>query len=236
MTTKISWTEQTWNMISGCTQISDGCKNCYAKNMTRRLAAIESTHEIYGAGFGRVVCHDCLLEKPRHWRKPCRVFVCSMADLFHDAVPDSFVVRVLDVIRECPQHTFQLLTKRAARLADFNGLYPGNAWVGVTVESAKYISRIDDLRRVSAPVRYVSFEPLLSAIPAVDLSGVDWAIVGGESGAGARKMELDWAEDLRRQCGSSGTVFFFKQQGGSKKAPGNDLLNGKRYHFYPVGR
>ncbi len=239
-TSKIEWTEATWNPTVGCTKISPGCKHCYAETMAKRLQAMGTPG--YENGFKLTVLRN-RLEEPLRRRKPTVYFVNSMSDLFHKQVPDTYIEEVFEVIRSCPQHTFQVLTKRADRLAAFfvNRKPPKNSWLGVSVEDRKYgVPRIDALRTVDAPVRFLSVEPLLQDIGALDLTGIHWVIVGGESGPKARPMKLEWVEDIRRQCQTAGVEFFFKQWGGwgadgkrrSKKANGR-LLAGRTWDGMP---
>lgn len=232
---KIEWTERTWNPVTGCTKVSAGCKHCYAERMAKRLRAM-GQHK-YRNGF-RVTCHPETLDEPRRWRKPRMVFVCSMGDLLHDAVPMSFILRVFGVMGTTPQHTYQVLTKRADRLpllvcaldAVCGLRWPPNVWVGVTVENRDALWRINYLRRMPAPVRFLSCEPLLEDLGDLRLGGMDdlrrveWVIVGGESGPGARPMDPAWARSIRDQCQEANVPFFFKQWGGvNKKAAGREL-------------
>jgi protein gp37 len=219
----IEWTEATWNPVTGCTKISPGCAHCYAERMALRLQAMGV--RAYERGFEPAV-HEELLPLPFSWRRPRRVFVNSMSDLFHEEVAEEFIGRALAVMRDADWHQYQVLTKRAERLAALGQYvqWPRNVWMGVTVESADYAWRIDCLRQTQAAVKFVSFEPLLAPIGDVDLDGLDWVIVGGESGPGARPMDEDWATGLRDQCLAAGIPFFFKQWGGrNKKATGREL-------------
>jgi protein gp37 len=222
-TSRIEWTEVTWNPVTGCSKISAGCANCYAERMARRLRAMGQSN--YARGF-EVTAHEHMLDRPLAWRRPCTVFVNSMSDLFHEAVPDEFIQRVFATMRAADWHQFQLLTKRSGRLRRLacHLEWPANVWAGVSVESADYVWRIDDLRAVPAAVRFLSLEPLLGPLPDLDLTGIDWVIVGGESGPGARPLEQDWVRDIRDQCQRAGVPFFFKQWGGMrKKAAGREL-------------
>ncbi|MBN1508607.1 MAG: phage Gp37/Gp68 family protein [Sedimentisphaerales bacterium] len=222
---KIEWTECTWNPVTGCTKISPGCANCYAERMARRLRAMGQPN--YRNGF-KVTLHEHMLDLPLRWRRPRMIFVNSMSDLFHGDVPLDFIEKVFDVMGHARQHRFQVLTKRSERLAELSRrlVWPDNVWMGVTVENADYAFRIDDLRQTGAAVRFVSFEPLLSPITDIDLSEIDWVIVGGESGPGARPMPREWVIDIRDQCIATGVPFFFKQWGGvNKKANGRTLEN-----------
>ncbi len=231
--TTIEWTEATWNPVTGCTKVSPGCQHCYAERMAKRLQAMGQPH--YAHGFG-VSCHQDALPLPLRWKKPRRIFVNSMGDVFHSRVPDDFVRDVFEVMAEAEQHCFQLLTKRAERLAELAPWlpWPGNVWMGVSVETADYLDRLDHLRKVPAAVRFVSFEPLLGPIGQVDLTGIDWVIVGGESGPSARPMDSSWATDLRDQCVAVGVSFFFKQWGGTRKKQAGRLLEGRVWDEAPA--
>jgi protein gp37 len=209
----IEWTEHTWNPVTGCTKVSPGCKHCYAETMAKRLYAMGAAG--YENEF-KLTLHPNRLEQPKLRKSPTVYFVNSMSDLFHELVPDYFIERVLEVCRQTPQHTYQVLTKRAERLPEFfrSRECPPNVWLGVSVEDRKYgVPRIDLLRKVNASVRFLSVEPLLEDIGKVDLSGIHWVIVGGESGAKARPMDATWAEGVRRQALQQGVAFFFKQWG-----------------------
>lgn len=228
----IEWTELTWNPTTGCDKVSAGCKNCYAEVMSRRLQAMGVPK--YQEGFA-VQCHESALDIPRAWRKPSVVFVNSMSDLFHDGVPLSFIKKVFKVMNECPQHVFQVLTKRAARLEEVAGKlkWTPNIWMGVSVENEAVTFRIDHLRRVPATVRFLSCEPLIGPLNNLNLTGIHWAIVGGESGVHARPMSPDWVRQIQRQCEKADVAFFFKQWGGrNKKAAGREL-NGRTYDEMP---
>jgi len=242
---KIQWTERTWNPVTGCTKYSDGCANCYAETMTRRLKAMGQ--EKYKDGFDKVACHPDALDEPKNIIEPSMFFVCSMADLFHKDVSDEFIDKVLQVIKDCPQHTFQLLTKRTERMYEFFNFsnerhpVPANCWIGTTVENLFAVRRIPWLAEIkSAPVRFLSCEPLLSDLKDLDLFNIDWVIVGGESGNQARPMKKEWVLNIKRQCEEQGAAFFFKQWGTwgedgvkrSKKANGS-LLDGKEYKQMP---
>ena len=224
MATNIEWTDATWNPSTGCTKVSPGCAHCYAETLTKRYAGSPGWPETFlpwVPGNDTVVLHPDRLDAPLHWRTPRRVFVDSMSDLFHDDVPTDFILNVFRVMNDTPRHTYQVLTKRSDRLAALAPLllWTPNIWIGVSVESNGYKSRIDDLRRVPAPdnryrVRFVSFEPLLGELDHLNLTGIQWAICGGESGPGARPMPLPWARKLLGDCRKSGTAFFMKQLGG----------------------
>ena len=230
---KIEWTETTWNPVTGCTKVSPGCANCYAERMAKRLQAMGQHN--YRNGFG-VTCHDHMLEQPLSWRSPRTIFVNSMSDLFHETIPDAFIQRVFETMSRADWHRFQILTKRAERLLTLSRDldWSDNIWTGVTVENSDYAWRIDYLRQIPAAVRFVSFEPLLGALPQTNLSGVDWAIVGGESGPGARPMEEAWVLDLQDQCRAYGTQFFFKQWGGVNKKKTGRLLQGRTWNSMPA--
>lgn len=220
---RIEWTQCTWNPVTGCTKISSGCLNCYAERMARRLQAMGQPN--YRNGF-RVTLHPHMLEMPLHWRQPRTVFVNSMSDLFHEDVPLEFIQQVFDVMRRAPQHHFQILTKRSQRLSELATELPwaGNIWMGVTVESSDFVARIDDLRETDAAIKFISFEPLLGPITKYDLGEIDWVIVGGESGPGARPMDRQWVVDIRDRCLAANVPFFFKQWGGvNKKRNGRNL-------------
>lgn len=228
----IEWTESTWNPVTGCTRISAGCLNCYAARMARRLLAMGQKR--YRNGF-RVTLHSDALNEPYGWKKPRIVFVNSMSDLFHEIVPFDFIQDVFTVMRENRRHTFQILTKRSQRLAQLAPLlnWPENIWMGVTVEHNDYVARVDDLRLVDATVKFLSLEPLLGPVPDLLLSGINWVIVGGESGPGARPMKKQWVLDIKEQCEETGVPFFFKQWGGVNKKRTGRVLLGRTWDNYP---
>jgi protein gp37 len=229
----IEWTESTWNPVSGCTKISAGCLNCYAERMAKRLKAMGQ--ERYKNGF-KLTLHPEALDEPCHWKKPRIVFVNSMSDLFHEQIPVEFIQDVFTVMNENEQHTFQILTKRSERLRELAPLleWSENIWMGVTIENNDYVGRADDLRLTSAPVKFVSLEPLLGPIPDLEFDGIDWAIVGGESGPGARAMKEKWILDIKRKCkNENNTAFFFKQWGGVNKKKAGRLLRGRTWDNYP---
>lgn len=221
MPTKIEWTEETWNPITGCTKVSAGCKNCYAERMAKRLAGRYGypADEPFKPTF-----HPGRLKIPLKWKKPRRIFVCSMSDIF--GAPLDWMCQVLRVIHRCPQHTFLLLTKRADSLTTFNHVCgwgePKNIWIGVSVENRDTLTRLSALRETPLPVRFVSFEPLLEFV-SPDLTGIDWVIVGAETGLGARYMDPDWARDIRDQCRAAGVPFFMKQMSNKEPIP-DDLM------------
>ncbi|MFI5832218.1 DUF5131 family protein [Micromonospora sp. NPDC051300] len=240
----IEWTEATWNPTTGCDRISAGCDNCYALTLAKRLKAMGSTKyqtdgdpRTSGPGFG-VALHTDALDIPRRWRDPRTVFVNSMSDLFHARVPLDYVQQVFTVMRETPRHTYQVLTKRAARLAKVAHHldWPANVWIGVSVEDGTQRERVEQLRGVPAAVRFISAEPLLGPLAALDLDGIDWLIAGGESGRGCRSMDPAWVRDLRDQCTSAGTAFFFKQWGGRTPKVGGRLLDGRTWDEMPLPR
>lgn len=229
---KIEWTEMTWNPVTGCTKVSPGCKHCYAERFAKRLQAMGM--ERYANGF-ELTLHDDALELPLRWRMPRVVFVNSMSDLFHEDVPVEFIQRVFEVMERCPQHVFQVLTKRSERLLKLRESlpWPANVWMGVSVESPDYTWRINDLRETPAAVRFLSLEPLLSPIADLQLERIHWVIVGGESGPGARPMRVEWVRELRDQCQAEGVDFFFKQWGGVNKKKTGRLLDGRTHDDMP---
>jgi len=228
----IEWTEATWNPVTGCTKISAGCKNCYAERLAFRLKAMGNAR--YRNGFD-VTLHPDVLKLPTTWKAPRTVFVNSMSDLFHDRVPVDFIHRVFDAMSACPQHTFQVLTKRSKRVRELRNTldWPANVWMGVSVEDASVFHRIDDLRAVPAAIRFLSCEPLIGSLQGIDLSEIDWVIVGGESGVGARPMRIEWVREIFRACRQSGVPFFFKQWGGVRKDLRGRKLNGRTYDEMP---
>ena len=237
----IEWTEHTWNPTTGCTKLSPGCKNCYAEVMAKRLQAMGAAG--YENGF-KLAMHPSRIDTPRHRKAPTTYFVNSMSDLFHERVPDAFIDRVLATCWDTPQHTYQVLTKRADRLPKFFSArkVPPNVWLGTSVEDRRYgVPRIAHLRKVEARTRFLSVEPLLGNVGKLDLCGIHWVIVGGESGHRARPMKLEWAENVRTQCEAQGVAFFFKQWGAwgadgirrSKKANGRELA-GRTWDNFPV--
>lgn len=230
--TSIEWTEATWNPVTGCTKVSQGCKNCYAERMAKRLYAMGSSR--YTNGF-KVTLHHDLIDRPRSWIKPRKIFVNSMSDLFHEEVPLEFIQEIFNTMNETPQHTYQILTKRSRRLKEIaNKLsWSKNIWIGTSVENTAVISRIDDLRHVPAAVRFLSCEPLIGPLPNLNLNGIHWVIVGGESGPKSRPMKEEWALDIRDQCKSAHVAFFFKQWGGVQKHRHGRALDGQTYDEYP---
>ena len=230
----IEWTEVTWNPTTGCDKLSAGCKFCYAEVMTKRLKAMGQ--EKYADGFKIIRTHESELTRPFTWRKPTTVFVNSMSDLFHVNVPLPFIKRVFDTMNQTPRHTYQVLTKRAELLEEFSPelTWTDNIWMGVSVEDSRVRHRIEGLRNCGAKTKFLSLEPLLGELPDLDLTGIHWVIVGGESGRKPRPMKEEWVEDIRKQCEAAGVAFFFKQWGGrNKKAAGREL-NGRTYDEMPV--
>ena len=227
-TTKIEWTDKTWNPITGCTKYSAGCAHCYAETMSRRLHAMGVAK--YQREF-ELTLHEDNLQEPLSWRKAHNIFVCSMSDLFHDKVPFEFIDKVMATIRQTPQHRYQILTKRAERMAEYfeTRAVPENVWVGVTVEAESSKQRIDCLRQIPASVHFLSCEPLLESLGQIDLKGIEWVIVGGESGPQARPMKEEWVLDIMQQCERQGAAFFFKQWGtwGRDGVKRNKHANGK---------
>jgi protein gp37 len=239
----IEWTDATWNPTTGCRRVSEGCDHCYAATLARRLKAMGNpryqTDGPDGPGFG-LTLHWDKLEEPRSWRRPRRVFVNSMSDLFHPAIPQTFLGRAFAVMADCPQHRFQILTKRPAhmtkvvpRLVAQLDQIPSNIWLGTSVETTAYRTRIDQLCATPAAVRFLSLEPLLGPLPGLDLGGIDWVIVGGESGPEHRPIEVAWVRDLRDQCLAAGVAFFFKQWGGRSPKAGGRLLDGRTWDQFP---
>ena len=227
-TTKIEWTDKTWNPITGCTKLSKGCANCYAEIMANRLCVMGV--DKYLNGFTPTL-HEDVLDEPFKWKQPHTIFVCSMADLFHDSVPFSFIDKVIDTIRQAGHHRYQILTKRATRMAEYfsNKDIPENVWLGVTVEASSELFRINSLRNLQASIRFLSCEPLLDDLGEIDLTDIDWVIVGGESGVKARPMKPEWVRTIFQQAEEQGVAFFFKQWGtwGSDGVKRNKKANGK---------
>lgn len=230
--TKIEWTEVSWNPITGCTKISDGCKNCYAARLTRRLVVMHNPR--YKNGF-EVTIHEDLIEAPLKWKTPKMIFVNSMSDLFHEKVQDDVILKIFETMNKCPQHIFQVLTKRPERLVLLNDKinWTENIWLGVSIESSKYLNRADLLRGTGAYIKFISAEPLIGELNRINLENIDWIIVGGESGPGARPMNREWVTTLRDVARDSETAFFFKQWGGTNKKKAGRLLDGRTYDEYP---
>ncbi|MBI4828759.1 MAG: phage Gp37/Gp68 family protein [Nitrospinae bacterium] len=231
--TAIEWTESTWNPVTGCTKISPGCKHCYAERMAKRLKAMGQHN--YRNGF-EITIHEHALHAPIKIKKPQTIFVNSMSDLFHNRVPLDFIKNVFATMNLTPHHCYQVLTKRSGRLRELNATleWAPNIWMGVSVENGEYIHRIDDLRETDAHTKFLSIEPLLGPIPNLELSGIDWVIVGGESGPKARLMEKSWVTGIRDQCERANVPFFFKQWGGVNKKKAGRTLDGKIWDAMPV--
>ena len=230
METKIEWTEKVWNPSIGCTKISDGCKNCYAESFAKRLQAMGM--EDYKDGFKfKILPHR--LNEPLKIKKPQKFFVNSMSDLFHDDMPDEYLNQIFDVINQTPQHTYQILTKRVENMYIYcqNHNVPQNVWLGVTVENSKYSYRIDILKKINATIKFISFEPLIDSAGKIDLTDIDWVIVGGESGYNGRPMKPEWVNEIYLQCQEKNIPFFFKQWGtwGSDGIKRNKKANGKLF-------
>ena len=228
----IEWTDMTWNPVTGCTKISSGCKNCYAERMAKRLQAMGQPN--YRNGF-QVTLHPHTLEKPLELKRPRVIFVNSMSDLFHETIPESFIQQVFDVMRRASWHRFQVLTKRAARLGELAPRidWPANVWMGVSVEDNDNIQRIDHLRGIGASLKFLSLEPLIGPLPGLRLDGIDWVIVGGESGPGSRPIKREWVLEIRDRCLEAGLPFFFKQWGGFHKKKAGRLLEGQTWDEMP---
>jgi protein gp37 len=229
----IEWTDATWNPITGCDKISPGCKHCYAERMANRLKA--AGNPSYPNGF-ELTLQPRLLDRPLEWKKPKNIFVNSMSDLFHDDVPLDYIQRVFEVMNEANWHQYQVLTKRAERLAELSPKlkWAAHIWMGVSVENETYLPRIDCLRRTGAQVKFLSLEPLLGPLKQMNLEGIHWAITGGESGPGARRMEEEWVKDIRDQCVRAGVKFFFKQWGGVLKHRTGRMLEGRTWDEKPA--
>jgi len=232
--TKIEWTDSSWNPVIGCTKVSSGCKNCYAELLAERFRGVPN--HPFESGFDlRLQPHK--LEVPLSWRKPRLIFVCSMSDLFHAEVPDSYIHDVFRVMNEAHWHTFQILTKRSQRLADLSShlKWSQNIWAGVSAESSDHYDRISCLIRVPSKVRFLSLEPLLGPMNEIPLKGIDWVIVGGESGPRARPMDISWARSIKSQCSKVNVPFFLKQLGGRRSKRGGDeaVIDGMQFRQYP---
>ena len=230
---KIEWTESTWNPITGCTKVSKGCKNCYAERMAKRLQAMGQPN--YADGF-KLTVHEHSFQKPFQWKKPQIIFVNSMSDLFHPDVTDGTIQTIFEVMRSAHWHTFQVLTKRSKRMRSLSSSieWPANVWMGVSVENEDYLFRVTDLQSTQARIKFLSLEPLLGPIPKLSLEGIDWVIVGGESGPRARPVEQDWIIEIRDKCVASQTPFFFKQWGGKNKKKNGRLLDGRLWGEMPI--
>jgi protein gp37 len=242
----IEWTEATWNPVAGCTVISPGCTNCYAMRLAHRLELMgqpkyAGTTRMSGGRAkwnGKIKFDVNALNIPKKWRIGRTIFVNSMSDLFHERVPLEFIQQVFATMMEAKQHTFQILTKRAERAGELSAKlpWPSNVWMGVSVESAEYVDRIDELRKTGAAVKFLSLEPLLGPLENLDLAGIDWAIVGGESGPTARPMNPDWVRSIRDQCLKAGVAFHFKQWGGTNKKKAGRMLDGRTWDEQPIKR
>lgn len=230
--TRIEWTESTWNPITGCTQISDGCMNCYAKRMSKRLKAMGNLR--YKNEF-EVTIHNDLFNQPLKTKESKMIFVCSMSDIFHESVDFQTITKLFDVMREAHWHTFQVLTKRSQRLLAFSKIYsiPENVWVGVTVENEKNIQRLEHLKLVNASTKFLSCEPLLGSLKVCDFSGIQWIVAGGESGPNSRDIDIDWVREIRDQCVSKAIPFFFKQWGGWNKKKNGREIDGEIFMQMP---
>lgn len=243
--TSIEWTDATWNPVAGCTVLTAGCTNCYAMRMAARLDAMGQakykglTRRSGGRAVwtGKVRLDPKSLDAPKKWSKPRKVFVNSMSDLFHPDVPVHFIARVWQVMQETPRHTYQILTKRPDRMAEVLTMAQfeilPNVWLGTSIEDGRVLYRLNEIRKVPAAVRFVSLEPLIGSVAAGDLSGIHWAIVGGESGPRAREMRPEWVDEIEAMCRESGTAFFFKQWGGKNKKAAGRTLNGRTYDEMP---
>ena len=230
--TTIEWTETTWNPTTGCDKISAGCKHCYAATLARRLEAMGQKK--YRNGF-KLTLHPDAINDPYKWKKSQMVFVNSMSDLFHKDVPLHFIQSVFEVMNNTPKHTYQVLTKRSDRLVELSPYlnWTSNIWMGVSVEDSRVVARIDDLRKSGAQTKFLSCEPLIGELPNLNLEGVNWLIVGGESSFKARPMQKEWVEDIQKQCEFANVAFFFKQWGGKNKKKAGRILNGKTYSEMP---
>ena len=229
---KIEWTNRTWNPLTGCTKISEGCQNCYAEKMAKRLKSMGNPR--YENGFD-LALHPEIVELPLKWVKPQMIFVNSMSDLFHEKVPDDFIFEVFQTMERAKQHTFQILTKWTKRLLELSAKikWANNIWMGVTVENSDYEYRIDDLRKTGAQIKFISFEPLIGEIRGFEFQGIDWVIVGGESGPKARPINPVWVRNIRDECVARDVRFFFKQWGGVNRKKTGRLLDGKIWNEYP---
>jgi protein gp37 len=229
----IEWTDATWNPVTGCTKISPGCKHCYAERLANRLKAMGQSN--YRNGF-EVTLQPQMLELPLRWKTPKRIFVNSMSDLFHDEVPVSYIKKVFAIMGRAPWHRYQVLTKPSERVLSLSGqlAWAPQIWMGVSIENEKYAHRIDDLRKTAAHVKFLSLEPLLGPLPELNLRGIDWAIVGGESGPGARPIDPAWVTDIRNQCLKAGVPFFFKQWGGVRKKQTGRSLERRTWDEMPI--
>ncbi|MCL6445317.1 MAG: phage Gp37/Gp68 family protein [Alicyclobacillus sp.] len=233
LNSRIEWTEATWNPVTGCTKVSEGCRHCYAEAMAKRLQAMGQPR--YVNGF-KLTLHPDLIDLPLRWKSPKRIFVNSMSDLFHKDVPDDFIKRVFDTMNKATHHTFQILTKRPERAAELASqlTWTPNIWMGTSVENMRVAKRVDYLRQVPAIVRFLSCEPLLGSLRELDLQGIQWVIVGGESGPRARPMDPSWPREIRDKCVENGVAFFFKQWGGVHKQKTGRVLDDQIWDQFPV--
>ena len=231
----IEWTEASWNPVTGCTKVTSGCKNCYAERLAYRLQTMGVKN--YKNGF-KVTCHQDMLTKPLKWKTPRLIFVNSMSDLFHEEVPIEFIKSIFEIMNKADWHIFQILTKRTKRLIEIDKdvEWTENIWMGTTIEDSNVKDRLLDLKRVPALYKFISFEPLLSSINIIDLTGIDWVIVGGESGPNARLMKKEWVLEIKKKCELLNIPFFFKQWGGVNKKKNGRLLNGKIWNEMPNNR
>ncbi len=236
---RIEWTETTWNPTTGCTKVSSGCKNCYAATLSKRLKAMGLKK--YRNEF-QFIEHPGELELPLHWKKPRKIFVNSMSDLFHEKATMEFITRCFHTMMQANWHTYQVLTKRPKAMAEFsNSFYrhfkqeiPAHVWMGTSVENEDNVKRVDELRKVKCDIRFISFEPLLGSVGEVNLDGIDWAIIGGESGFGFRPVKKEWIVEIKRQCRKQKVKVFFKQWGGIRPKSGGRMINGRTYEEYPA--
>ena len=233
MTSKIEWTEETWNPTTGCDKVSQGCANCYAEILSERLQKFGNTK--YKNGF-KLTLHPYTLDRPLSWKEPRKIFVNSMSDLFHKDIPEDYIRQVWSTMERADWHTYQILTKRPERMFEFvyrlDKILP-NVWLGTSVENEKVVSRIEMLRKVPAKVRFISFEPLIDSVGKINLDGIHWSIVGGESGQNHRPIKKEWIEEILEQCRRQNVAFFFKQWGGITPKANGRMLNGQIYDEYP---
>jgi protein gp37 len=227
------WTQRPWNPVTGCSKVSSGCRYCYAEKLATTTFQRTKSPK-YKNGFN-VTLHPDLINAPCSWKKPLRIFTCSMSDLFHPDVPNDFLFRVFDTMKRCPQHTFLVLTKRSKRFSELSPKieWPSNIWMGVTVEDSRCKDRIDDLKTSGAKLKFISAEPLISDLGILDLKGIDWVFVGGESGDAARLMKEEWVLNIKNQCEKQNVMFTFKQWGGRSRKSSGSLLRGEHYHEMP---
>lgn len=230
----IEWTDASWNPSTGCSKVSPGCRNCYAERLSARLKMMGNPK--YTKGF-KFTLHEDALDVPLKWKEPRKIFVNSMSDMFHERMPDDFVEKCFEIMKKADWHVYQILTKRPERMLEFAGKYgkiPDHIWLGTSVELDLYKSRIETLRKVPCKIRFVSFEPLLGDLGKLDLRGISWAIVGGESGPKHRPIEAKWVREIRKQCKEQRVAFFFKQWGGIRPKSGGRILDGKEWNEYPT--